>query len=244
MASARAHYDELLGSVYAWMVGDFDAAAARHAALYRRHGLVPGATGRAVDLGAGHGSSTLPLAELGFEVIAIDFCQSLLDELAGHCRGRKVRALAGEIVEFDKLVADPVDAIVCVGDTLTHLPDSGAVDTLLGAVHRRLAAGGRFVASFRDYVSRELEGADRFIPVRADADRILTCMLEYQPGTVTVYDLLHERTRNGGFSQRVSSYRKLRLAPAALASLAEARGLAVERAEATDGMVHFVARRP
>jgi 2-polyprenyl-3-methyl-5-hydroxy-6-metoxy-1,4-benzoquinol methylase len=81
MATTRGHYDELLGPVYSWMVGDFRAACRRSAALFDRLGLGPVEHGLAVDLGCGHGVSAVPLAERGYEVVAVDFCRALLDEL-------------------------------------------------------------------------------------------------------------------------------------------------------------------
>jgi len=39
--------------------------------------------------------------------------------------------------------------------------------------------------SFRD-LTPDLTGLNRFIPVRSDPDRIMTCFLEYEPETVIV----------------------------------------------------------
>jgi hypothetical protein len=107
----------------------------------------------------------------------------------------------------------PGDAAVvsCMGDTLLHLPSEDAVRDALHASRERLAPGGRFVASFRD-LTQELVGADRFVDVRSDPDRILTCFLEYGPDRVTVHDLLHVR-EGVGWRLRKSAYDKLRLAP-------------------------------
>ena len=80
-----------------------------------------------------------------------------------------------------------------------------------------LARGGVFAATFRDYATSNLEGERRFILVRADADRILTCFLEYGDHQVMVNDLLHEKA-DGQWRQTISSYPKLRLAPEWVAS--------------------------
>ena len=44
-------------------------------------GITPARSGRAVDLGAGCGFQSIPLARLGFAVTAIDIDRKLLDEL-------------------------------------------------------------------------------------------------------------------------------------------------------------------
>jgi hypothetical protein len=104
-----------------------------------------------------------------------------------------------------------------------------------------LKPGGIFVATFRDYAARPLEGAGRFIAVRQDDRRILTCFLEYGETTVTVYDILHERT-DAGWSLRVSSYPKLRLSPDWARSALQRLGLVATLEAGSRGMVRLVAR--
>ena len=93
----------------------------------------------------------------------------------------------------------------------------------------------------RDY-SEPLREDRRFIAVRSDADRILTCFLEYEPGTVVVHDIVHERTP-AGWQMRVSHYRKLRLSPAYLATCFESSGFNVHCETGMRGMVRLVAQR-
>jgi hypothetical protein len=113
---------------------------------------------------------------------------------------------------------------------------------LLDAVCPSLRPGGVFAATFRDYVSRELKGDERFILVRRDEERVLTCFLEYGPDHVVVHDLLTERS-DQQWAQSVSSYAKLRLAPEWLAAELERRGLGARRETAPAGMVRIVGRK-
>jgi len=128
-----------------------------------------------------------------------------------------------------------------MGDTLTHLPCLEAVESLLTEVAVALNAAGRFVLTFRDY-SSALTGDKRFIAVRSDADRILTCFLEYGAELVTVHDLLHERD-GIQWKLKVSSYPKLRLAPDWVADKLASHGLQVTRLPGPGGMVCLVAMR-
>jgi len=105
-----------------------------------------------------------------------------------------------------------------------------------------LSPGGLFATTFRDYVSAPLQGDRRFIPVRSDESRILTCFLEYGEDSVTVHDLLHERV-NGQWQQRISSYRKLRLHPEWVISVLAQRGLQVRTAGGPGGMTRVVATK-
>ena len=63
------------------MVGDFATAIQRNREELQALGMRPGSTGAAVDLGAGPGLHAIPLAEMGFSVLAIDACSSLIEEL-------------------------------------------------------------------------------------------------------------------------------------------------------------------
>ena len=240
MQTSAVHYESHLGRIYAWMLGDLDAAFARSAAEIDALPLPAANRGIAVDLGAGLGLHTLPLARRGFDVVALDSCQLLLDELKSRCAGLAVTAFNADLLNFRSLLEAQPQLIVCMGDTLTHLPTLSAVESLLDAAAAVLPSGGGFAATFRDYATRALEGDGRFIPVRADADRILTCFLEYAEHHVRVHDLLNER-RDGQWRQSVSSYLKLRLAPERLVSRLTTLGMTVHRDATAGGMARIVA---
>ena len=239
MATSKTHYETHLGPVYSWMLGDLDAAFARGTAEIDALPL-PSARGMAVDLGAGLGLHALALARRGFDVVAIDSCQALLDALRARGGSLAVAIQHADLLEFRRFVPTPAKAIVCMGDTLTHLPAVSAVESLLTEAAASLAPGGVFAATFRDYSTLPLEGERRFILVRADDARILTCFLEYHAEQVVVYDLLHEK-QDGRWRQSISSYPKLRLAPDWVAATLSERGLSVKRDATPGGMVRIVA---
>jgi SAM-dependent methyltransferase len=222
------------------MVGDLDAAFARSRAELDELRL--SSPGVAVDLGAGFGLHSLPLAERGYTVTAIDSYEPLLDELRSRSASLPIKTIVGDLLAFRSYVQQPVDVILCMGDTLTHLPDFPAVDSLLDAAASSLRPGGVFAATFRDYVSRTLQRDDRFIPVRSDDSRILTCFLEYGDDRVTVHDLLHEKEQ-GRWRQRVSSYCKLRLPPERVVERLTKLGLAIRVDTGMNGMTRVVGVR-
>jgi SAM-dependent methyltransferase len=239
MKTSAAHYATHLGPIYSWMLGDIDAAFARSAAEIDDLKLPEPNHAAAVDLGAGLGLHALPLARRGFLVTAIDSCQVLLDELRSRCGTLAVTAVNADLVDFRAVVTGQPQVVLCMGDTLTHLPTLAAVESLLGEVAASLARGGVFAATFRDYATRTLEGDQRFILVRADTDRILTCFLEYAEHEVMVHDVLNEREQ-GQWRQKISSYPKLRLAPEWMESQLIELGLAVCRDTSASGMVRMV----
>jgi SAM-dependent methyltransferase len=238
--TAVEHYDRLLAEHYTWMLGgNVRQLADRQTDLLASLGLAGPAEGAAaVDLGCGPGVHTQALARLGYDpVIAVDTSRRLLDELTQHVQGLAairpvhgdLRAVLPEVVE-----PDTVGAVVCMGDTLPHLQTKSDIPLLLGHVARALAPGGHFVVTYRD-LTRELQGTDRFIPVRGDDDQLLTCFLEYRDEeTVTVHDLLYSRT-GSSWQLHAGSYPKLRIASSWLAEQCRAAGLHISRDTAGPG---------
>lgn len=242
MASVRAHYDGHLGPIYGWMLGDFEVAKEAARTELRAAGLAEGAGRVAVDLGAGPGAHAIALAEAGYTVTAIDTCAQLLEELRAH-GGDRVRCVNDDLLHLRRHCDGAMDVIVCMGDTLTHVASLQSVERLFEAISEALKPGGIFVATFRNYDARALEGVARFVPVRQDDRRILTCFLEYGETTVTVYDLLHERA-DAGWILRVSSYSKLRLSPEWARSTLNRLGLVATLEAGPHGMTRLVATRP
>jgi len=239
MAAVTEHYATHLGPVYAWMAGGVEAAIARGAKEIETLGLLPRLTGQAVDLGAGFGMHSIPLARRGFSVLAIDSCGELLQTLRQEAGDLPIRTVEGDLLAFGRHLDGLSEIVLCMGDTLTHLPDFATVNALFDSAARQLCAGGKLVLTFRDY-STPLRGEQRFIPVRSDAGRILTCVLEYEDQHVVVQDLLHEFDGTV-WRQRVSSYRKLRIEPSMVIAALESLGFTVQRSAGGAGMICLVA---
>lgn len=209
MASVKAHYEQLLSGVYSWMSGGFEAAVQRNTRFFNDHGIVPKGSGVAVDLGAGCGFQSIPLAKAGYSVTAIDLDQNLINELHHHAQDLEITTIQGDLLDFDKTVAGPAELFVCMTDTILHLATEDQVTILFNKVFQTLEPQGKFILTFRD-LTGELTGTDRFIPVKSDDDTILTCFLEYGAQTVKVHDLVYKKT-GGEWHFSKSVYKKLRL---------------------------------
>ncbi|HTU65532.1 MAG TPA: class I SAM-dependent methyltransferase [Steroidobacteraceae bacterium] len=239
MTSVAEHYDRVLSPVYSWMAGGAAAALDAGAAEIASLALNLPADAQVADLGAGFGMHAIPLARAGARVVAIDSSELLLAELKKLAGDLPIAASCDDLLNFrDHLDGQPA-VVLCLGDTLTHLPEHTNVDFLVQEVAEVLAPGGRFVISFRDY-SEPLTDLARFIPVRSDERRILTCFLEYDDDTVLVHDILHERAGDD-WETRVSSYRKLRLSPERVIGSLETLGFVTRREAGPRGMVRIVA---
>lgn len=241
MKSAQAHYDTHLGPVYTWMVGGVDVAVERGGAELQQLGILQSDGGLAVDLGAGFGTHAIALARRGFKVLAMDSCAALLDELRARQGDLPIETVKGDLHSFRRHVSRKPELVLCMGDTITHLEDEASVTSIVQTVAAALGAGGRLVMTFRDY-SNALLGEQRFIPVRTDRKRILTCFLEYGATRVKVHDVLHEMSGDT-WQFSISAYQKLRIPPEWLVEVMEESGFKVERSVSSSGMVRLAGYR-
>lgn len=238
---AKEHYENLLGEIYGWMSGDFNAAQTGFLEFLKENKISPAETKIALDLGAGHGAQTAALLETGFEVLAVDFNRQLLGELIENNQNEKLTVFNQDIAKVSELAAYRPELIVCWGDTLAHLESFSAIENFLGDCRSALAAGGRLLLSFRDY-SRPLEGTARFIPVKSDERRIMICFLEYTPEKVIVTDIVHEKT-GAGWEQKISSYEKVRLTPDWVLEKLKGAGFQILSDKVEKGLVRIAARK-
>jgi 2-polyprenyl-3-methyl-5-hydroxy-6-metoxy-1,4-benzoquinol methylase len=209
MATVKEHYDHVLSDLYSWMFGGFDSGIERNTAFFKKHMISPVRSGVAIDLGAGCGFQTIPLAKAGFSVTAVDIDGKLLNELKNHLGTLSVSIVQDDLFNFDKYVKDNAELIVCMTDTLVHLESKEKVLSLFSKVISSLEPGGKFIITFRD-LSSELSELDRFIPVKNDENIIFTCFLEYEPDTVKVHDIVYKKNIMG-WNLFKSFYRKLRI---------------------------------
>ena len=243
MDRVKRHYDDLLAVHYSWMNGmPLAEKVAEQKLLLANLGFSTDLKGIAVDLGSGPGYQSLALAELGCEtVLAIDTSRHLLDELEAAKADYPINTFLADLRAFSTFVErGTASAIICMGDTLTHLESRADISKLFIDSHEALAPDGWLVLTFRD-LSNELEGLDRFLPVRSDNHRIMTCVLDYEPESVVVNDLVYVRDGDG-WTLHKSSYRKLRLAPAAIATELEEIGFVIHRNEPF-GSMHAISAR-
>ncbi len=241
MRTVEQHYAEHLAAIYVWMTGGVEASLATGTSDLAGYLETPGL---AIDLGAGFGMHAIPLARAGYRVLAIDSSPALLDVLQNHATGlNQLTCVCDDLRRFAAHLppGNSADLIICMGDTLTHLPDEADLTSLAANVAAALRPGGRFLATFRDYTHLP-QGEARFIPVRSDANRILMCFLEELPQHVCVHDILHELI-DRQWQTRVSCYRKLRIVPDDAKRCFESMGLQARVEPAARRMVRLVAEK-
>ncbi len=241
MASVKEHYDNLLAPYYSWICGGSDLKIEENRNFFRRHGIRPVSSGVAMDLGAGSGFQSIPLAEAGFSVIALDTNRQLLAELKENAKDLPIVTVRDTMLNFIEHSPAEIDISVCMGDTLAHLQSLEEVQQLLENIYSELTRNGNLILTFRD-MTHEISGLDRFIPVRSDPNRIFTCFLEYEAQHVLVHDIVYEKLKDR-WEMKKSAFRKLRIAPQWVSDILVMLGFKVATFDIHMGIVTIVARR-
>ncbi|MGE0823124.1 MAG: class I SAM-dependent methyltransferase [Candidatus Binatia bacterium] len=241
MANVAEHYETVLARHYSWLLGGFDAGVEENHKFFLTHAISPRGSGIAVDLGCGSGFQALPLAQLGFHVIAIDLSSTLLAELTARKGDLPIETVQGDLLDFPQYLTGKAELCVCMGDTLTHLDSRETVGKFFRRIAENLEPEGQCLFTFRD-LAHELTELARFLPLRSDDQRIATCYLEYDPEHVKVHDLVYENVHNRWIFKK-SFYRKCRIPfEWVTASLCDA-GFVLPVATKENGLITIVAQK-
>jgi len=241
MATAKEHYKNHLAKYYSWMSGGFTKKLEENRKFFKDHNVWPHGSGVAVDLGAGSGFQSIPLAELGYQVIAIDLSSHLLAELKENAKDLSIEIINDDLLNFSKHCPDTVELVVCMGDTLTHLNTHQNIREYLKRVYSALEMGGQVILTFRDLTS-ELKDLGRFIPVRNNANTVFTCFLEFEKDYVKVHDIIYERKHNK-WELKKSVFNKIRISPKWIRELLQEFGFKVEAYDIHNGIVCIIAHK-
>lgn len=241
MPSVTEHYENVLAGHYSWLFGGIEAKAAENHQFFHAQGITPLGNGVAIDLGCGSGFQSLPLAQLGFRVIAVDLSPTLLAELVSQKGNLRIETIQDDLLQFPQYLSGRAELCVCMGDTLTHLDSRETIAQLFQRVAEHLEPSGKFILTFRD-LSFEFTELDRFLPLRSEPDKIFTCFLEYEPKHVKVHDLLYERVGEQWIFHK-SFYRKCRVSFAWAIEMLRAVGFDLSTATLDKGLVTIIAQK-
>lgn len=113
---------------------------------------------RIVDAGCGTGTLALELARRGAQVRAVDLDEALLSQAEAKAAGpHPFEVLRGDLRTFP---SEPgLDAVLCLGNTLPHLPSEADVLTFFRHAVGRLGPGGCLVLQLVNYDGLRARGA-------------------------------------------------------------------------------------
>jgi SAM-dependent methyltransferase len=141
---------DALAAHYDLVYPDWEAAMRRQGGFLSR--LLPRGA-RVLDVAAGIGTQSLPLAAAGYEVVARDRSAGAIDRLryeAGR-RGLTVDAEPADMRTVGRSVEGRFDAVIALDNSLPHLLSDEDLTTALRGFRDLIEPDGRLLVSVRDY---------------------------------------------------------------------------------------------
>jgi glycine/sarcosine N-methyltransferase len=123
-----------------------------------------GGARRLLDLGSGTGEHSRFLASKGFDVVGIDSSPAMLAKAMDTPLPPNLRFVEGDITDIERLVSDPFDGAICLGNTLPHVRDRAALARCTAGLRARLRPGAAFVLQVLNY-DKVLDAGQRSLPL-------------------------------------------------------------------------------
>ncbi|TVR68425.1 MAG: class I SAM-dependent methyltransferase [Spirochaetaceae bacterium] len=165
-----------------------------------------GVSGVIVDAACGTGNYTAALASRGMSVVGFDADQAMIAR--ARCCGRDGRFLVGSLEDIPAITAAvsiPWGGMFCIGNSLPHLSDRGAVDIFFREAARVLASPGSSgtgrlvvqVINFARFAPPE-GGEERARPLPPVERTGITMRREYRPSSTPGTTVFHVELEREG----------------------------------------------
>lgn len=158
--------------LYADWQASIDRQGAALAALLRELGVHPGAAVH--DAACGIGTQTIALAREGYRLSGSDLSAVSVTRALAELNDRGLMADLSvcDMRRLDRIVREPVAAVIACDNAIAHLPSDEAILDALQSCHDALIPGGALVLSLRDYETMARRNPDvRPHVVHNDGDR-------------------------------------------------------------------------
>src|SRR4051812_40523789 len=151
-------YDALAG-VYEFLVPEALLSPEGSAAAFDAVLETLPAGARVLDCACGTGTLAVGLALRGFELDASDASPEMVVRTRALAQGRGARVQA-EVARWDELAGGPFDAVLCVGNSITHAPGRDGRRASLGGMRRVMRDGGLLALTSRNWERPQAAGEE------------------------------------------------------------------------------------
>lgn len=144
---------DALASVYDWLVPDALVAPDGAAAAFGDVVSELPAGARVLDCACGTGQLAVGLAARGFDVVASDASAGMVERTRtlAEAHGVRLRAIVCAWEDLRAAVDGPFDAVLCVGNSLTHAEGAAGRRSALAAMAGVLVPGGLLAVTSRNW---------------------------------------------------------------------------------------------
>ena len=154
MSVTQTFYNDLAPS-YDKLFLDWQAATREQAEildrLFRRYGFDTRA--EVLDCACGIGTQSVGLAAAGYTVTASDFSEGALAQASVRAEenGVSIPFVRADFCALEKVFDRKFEIVICMDNALPHMLSENALKAAVESITARVAEGGIFVASIRDY---------------------------------------------------------------------------------------------
>ena len=154
MDIVQTFYDRMAAQ-YDKLFFDWQAATKEQACildrLFRESGF--GRSARVLDCACGIGTQSIGLAALGYSVTSSDISEGALGEAKARAAEHpvEIRFDRADFRALEEVFPEQFDIVIAMDNALPHMLSKDALKAAVASIMSRVAAGGIFVASIRDY---------------------------------------------------------------------------------------------
>ena len=149
-------YDLLMHDVpYENWVSYIDQVLTKHLGEDRQSRIV-------LDMACGTGNITIPLAQLGYDMIGVDVSVDMLAQAQAKVDGQRILFLAQDMRDLD--LYGTVDAAICACDGFNYILDAAQLGDVFKRVRMFLNDGGVFIFDMNtEYKFKQVLGSKCFV---------------------------------------------------------------------------------
>jgi len=144
-----------LAAQYDKLFLDWQTTVQKQAALLNRLFQDNGfdADAQILDCACGIGTQAIGLASLGYSVTASDISAGALAQAKERAAKNdvQIRFAQADFCTLSKTFSEQFDIVIAMDNALPHMLSKGALEAAVKSITGKIAAGGMFVASIRDY---------------------------------------------------------------------------------------------
>lgn len=133
-----------------------------------------------LDLAAGTGNYSIALSKMGYEVTAVDLDEEMVKKIAekNKAEGTKTKAVVLDMNKVETL-NDTFDVVICIGNSLVHLPNKEEIESLIKKLYNMLEKDGVLIIQIVNY-DRVLENNVKALPTISREDEGVTFVRNYE----------------------------------------------------------------
>ena len=107
---------------------------------------------RILDIGCGTGNRTVHLSAEAEQIVGIDLDEGMIAKAMLENARSNIHYAVADMLDIDTtFIREPFDGIVCLGNTLVHLPSPDAILEVLKKIYELLAPGGISILQILNY---------------------------------------------------------------------------------------------